>query len=87
MNLKYRNFRANINSQDLAIPNSQALVSQISEHEKIKHILIGSSFAVMNTIRILHELGYANADEWSPLLPTSNPGEFESILIRLITAQ
>lgn len=85
MNLKYQNFRANINSQDLVIPSSQALVSQTSEHEKIKHILIGSSFAVMKTIRILHELGYANADEWSPLLPTSNPGEFESILIRLIT--
>ena len=87
MNLKDRNFRANINSQELAIPNSQALVCQISEHEKIKHILIGSSFAVMKTIRILHELGYANVDEWSPLLPTSNPGEFESILIRLITAR
>lgn len=87
MNLKYRNFRENINSQDSAIPSSQALVSQISEHEKIKHILIGSSFAVMRTIRILHELGYADVDEWSPLLPTSNPGEFESILIHLITAR
>lgn len=87
MNLKHQNFRANINSKDLAIPNSQALQSQISEREKIKHILIGSSFAVMNTIQILHKLGYADADEWSPLLPTSNPGEFESILIRLITTR
>lgn len=84
MNLKYRNFLANINSKELAIPNSQTLKFQNSEHEKIKHILIGSSFAVMKTIRILHELGYADVDEWSPLLPTSNPGEFESILIRLI---
>ncbi|NJL77674.1 MAG: hypothetical protein HC836_32640 [Richelia sp. RM2_1_2] len=85
MNLKYRNFRDNINSLPSNIPSSQALLSQIPEYEKIKHTLMGSSFAVMRTIRILHELGYADVDEWSPLLPTSNPEEFESILIRLIT--
>lgn len=54
------------------------------EREQIKHTLTGSQRAVTVTIRVLHQLGYANITDWSPLLPSSNPGEVVSVLIRSI---
>lgn len=87
MKSKHQSFIAESSNQDLAIPNSQSIISEVPEPEKIKHTLIGSSKAVMGTIQILHKLGYANINDWTPLLPTSNSGEFISILIRLINVQ
>ncbi len=87
MKSKYRSFMVDVRNQVSAISNSQATISQMPEREKIKHTLIGSSKAVMGTIRVLHQLGYADVGEWSPLLPTNNPGEFMSILIRTINVQ
>jgi hypothetical protein len=57
------------------------------EREAIKHTLIGSPKAVMGTIHVLHQLGYAHVGDWSPLLPSPNPGEVMSILIRSISVQ
>ncbi|MGB3650214.1 MAG: hypothetical protein WBA41_03270 [Rivularia sp. (in: cyanobacteria)] len=87
MKSKYRNFLADASNEDLAIPHTQPIISQVPEPEKIKHTLTGSSKAVIGTIRVLHQLGYANTRDWTPLLPTSNPGEVMSILIRTITVQ
>jgi hypothetical protein len=87
MKLKYRSFIADVSNQVLAIPSSQPIISEIREREKIKHTLIGSSKAVIGTIRVLHQLGYADICEWSPLLATNNPGEVMSVLIRLIVVQ
>lgn len=87
MKSKYRSFMVDVRNQVSAISNSQATISQMPEREKIKHTLIGSSKAVIGTIRVLHQLGYADVGEWSPLLPTNNPGEFMSILIRTINVQ
>ena len=87
MKSKYRNFLADAGNEDLAIPHFQPIISQVPEREKIKHTLTGSSKAVIGTIRVLHQLGYANTRDWTPLLPTSNPGEVMSILIRKITVQ
>lgn len=87
MKSKHQSFIAESTNKNLAIPNSQPIISEVPEPEKIKHTLIGSSKAVMGTIQILHKLGYANINDWTPLLPTSNPGEVISILIRSITIQ
>ena len=65
----------------------QPIISQHPEPEKIKHILIGSKEAVISTIETLHQLGYANVRDWTPLLPTSNPGEVTSVLLRSIILQ
>ncbi|MEH2069269.1 MAG: hypothetical protein V7K47_14090 [Nostoc sp.] len=43
---------------------------------------MGSSKAVTSTIHYLQVVGYASAGDWSPLVPTSNPDEVMSILIR-----
>ena len=87
MKSKYRNFLANASSQEKAIVSPQPIISQHPEPEKIKHILIGSKEAVIATIEVLHQLGYADVRDWTPLLPTSNPGEVTSVLVRSITLQ
>jgi hypothetical protein len=63
-------------------------IAPIPERETIKHTLIGSSRAVMGTIRVLHQLGYAEVGDWSPLLPSpTKEGEVMSILVRNIVVQ
>lgn len=61
--------------------------NSIPEYEEIKHTLTGSQRAVTNTIRVLHQLGYADMNDWSPLLPSHNPGEVISVLIRTISVR
>ena len=87
MKSKYRNFLADVSNQEKAIASPQPIISQHPEPEKIKHILIGSKEAVITTIEVLHQLGYADIRDWTPLLPTSNPGEVTSVLVRSIKAQ
>jgi hypothetical protein len=55
--------------------------------EPLKHLLIGSPKAVTGTIHYLQVLGYADVGDWSPLLPSPNPGEVMSILSRQILVQ
>ena len=86
MKSKYRNFIAD-NNQETAIPHPQQIISQPPEPEKIKHTLTGSRKAVIATIQVLHQLGYANIRDWTPLLATSNPGEVTSVLVRSITVK
>ncbi|MBD2357679.1 hypothetical protein H6G41_24220 [Tolypothrix sp. FACHB-123] len=87
MQSNYRSFLGNPNIQVSTLPNFQTNYPAKPERETIKHTLIGSSQAVMATIRIVHQLGYADIGDWSPLLPTSNPREVMSILIRSINVQ
>ncbi|MBN3961797.1 hypothetical protein [Nostoc sp. NMS8] len=55
--------------------------------EPLKHLLIGSSKAVTSTIHYLQVIGYADVGDWSPLLPSPNPGEVMSILNRPIVVK
>jgi hypothetical protein len=87
MKSKYQNFLGDASNKETAIPHPQPIISQAPEPEKIKHILTGSSKAVIATIQVLHQLGYANVRDWTPLLPTSIKGEVMSVLIRSITVQ
>ena len=87
MKSKHQSFIAEASNQEILISHSQPIISQHPEPEKIKHILIGSKEAVIATIEVLDKLGYANVRDWTPLLPTSNPAEVTSVLIRSIKAQ
>ena len=87
MRSKYQNFLGDGSNQETAIPHTQPIISQVPESEKIKHTLTGSSRAVIATIQVLHQLGYANVRDWTPLFPTSIKGEVMSVLIRSITVQ
>lgn len=87
MKSKHQSFIAEASNQEKVIPHSQPIISQVTESEKIRHTLIGSSFAVTRTIQVLQQLGYANVRDWTPLVATSNPGEVMSVLIRSITVE
>ncbi|MBE9054310.1 hypothetical protein IQ243_28750 [Nostocales cyanobacterium LEGE 11386] len=63
----------------------QSTQKPLSQREPIKHLLIGSPKAVTGTIHFLQAIGYASVGDWSQLLPTTNPGEVMSILIRQIS--
>ncbi|MCF4966879.1 hypothetical protein [Nostoc sp. CMAA1605] len=62
----------------------QSTQQPLPNREPIKHLLIGSPKAVTSTIHYLQAVGYANVGDWSPLLPTENPDQVMSILIRQI---
>lgn len=66
---------------DIPIPRSTSTEPD-PKRKPIKHLLIGAPEAVKNTIHTLYALGYARIDQWSPLQPTSNPGEVMSVLRR-----
>jgi len=79
-------FLSSADNANTPIPNQTH--SQASpEREPIKHTLIGSPKAVTSTIRVLHQLRYAEISDWSPLVPTGKTGEVMSILIRSILVQ
>jgi hypothetical protein len=59
----------------------------LPQREPIKHTLIGSAKAVTSTIHYLQVIGYASVGDWSPLVPTENPNQVMSILIRQILTQ
>ena len=50
--------------------------------EQMRVLLISSPTWVRETIHDLHARGFANAKDWSSLLPGANPGEVVSILTR-----
>ena len=52
--------------------------------EPVKVLLIGSPKGVNTTIHTLYSRGFAEVTAWSPLQPTSNPGEVMSVLRRQI---
>jgi hypothetical protein len=69
-------------------PTNNQIESQATPaREPLKHLLIGSSKAVTSTIHYLQMIGYAQVGDWSPLLPSPNPGEVMSILNRPIVVQ
>ncbi|MCC5639697.1 hypothetical protein LC593_28500 [Nostoc sp. CHAB 5844] len=69
-------------------PNEDSTTPTRNPHrEPVKHLLIGSPKAVTRTIHRLQVIGYASVGDWSPLLPTGNPDEVMSILIRQILMQ
>jgi hypothetical protein len=72
----------NFNTPTLNFPQNLS-----PKREPLKHLLIGSPKAVTSTIHRLHLIGYASTGDWSPLLPTANPDEVMSILIRQILMQ
>ncbi|MFN6465633.1 MAG: hypothetical protein RMZ41_027955 [Nostoc sp. DedVER02] len=77
-----------LDGENLNIPAfNQPAQNPLPKREPIKHLLIGSSKAVSSTIHYLQVIGYASIGDWSPLLPTGNPDEVMSILIRQILMQ
>lgn len=60
MQLKHQNFLYGSTDRAISIPQGQPIFQTIPEPETIKHTLIGSKKAVIGTISVLHQLGYAD---------------------------
>ncbi|NEO33260.1 MAG: hypothetical protein F6K36_23100 [Symploca sp. SIO3C6] len=55
------------------------------DRENLKVIAVGSPQVVENYILTQYRLGYAEVNEWSRPLPTTNPGEVMSLLIKRVS--
>ncbi|QSJ19295.1 hypothetical protein JYQ62_11585 [Nostoc sp. UHCC 0702] len=85
-NFQQAEFQENLNGEDFDAANLKPSPQKPSpKREPIKHLLIGSPKAVTSTIHFLQMIGYANVGDWSQLIPTGNPDEVMSILIRQIS--
>ncbi|MHC5762604.1 hypothetical protein [Nostoc sp.] len=81
-----QSFLSGVEDQSTPVLN-QSTSQKEPNREPLKHLLIGSSKAVTSTIHYLQVIGYADVGDWSPLLPSPNPGEVMSILNRPIVVQ
>ena len=52
---------------------------------RIRHMLFGTPNTVQSTILQLHQLGYAEPNDWSRLISTGRPGEVMAILTKRVT--
>ncbi|MCC5620930.1 hypothetical protein [Nostoc sp. CHAB 5715] len=78
------NFMTDTSQSNSALIAIQASEDPIFGREYIRILVIGSRRGVISIIHTLHNLQFAEVGEWSPLLPTANPGEMMSILTRHI---
>ncbi|MGD2181799.1 hypothetical protein [Lusitaniella coriacea] len=66
------------------LPKSDGLTVATDEWERVRILVIGSSYGVNSIIRTLYVLGFAEISDWSPLLPAPHSGDVMSILTRKI---
>lgn len=62
--------------------DTEAFASPQPERERLLIYIVGSRAGVIETIHNLHRRGFAEANDWSPILPTPISGEMMSILRR-----
>ena len=53
-----------------------------SNREPVRHMVFGSPHAVRSTILRLHQLGYAEPNDWSRPIATGRTGEVMAILTK-----
>ena len=75
-----------VSTSNASTSTSEPLASKMPvatpDREALRILVIGSRQGVLGTIQTLHRLRFAEVHEWSPLLPSANPGEVMSILTR-----
>ena len=64
---------------------SDVINSFPSEGGRARHLIFGEPIIVRASIRDLHRLGYAEANDWSRLLSTGRVNEVMSILTKHVT--
>ena len=52
--------------------------------DTVQHMLFGTPAAVRSTIKTLHKLHYADATDWSKLMPTGRVNEVMAILTKKV---
>ena len=54
------------------------------DRDQVRHMLFGTPRVVQATILQLHQLGYAEPNDWSRPISTGRPGEVMTILTRRV---
>jgi hypothetical protein len=72
------------NTLQASTPSDTCASATVPDREPIRVVIFGSRKGVTSYILTLYSLGFAQVHEWSPLLPSYNPGEFMSILTRYL---
>ena len=54
--------------------------------EQIRHLLFGTPSGIQTTIQRLHQLGYAEPNDWSRPISTGRPNEVMAILTKRMSA-
>ena len=54
-------------------------------HEHVRHMVFGTPELVKATVKHLHQLGYADPNDWSRLLSTGRTGEVMAILTKRVS--
>ena len=61
-----------------------ASTDPVSGREFVKVMVVGSPKGVVKIIHTLYNRGFAEVTEWSPPVPTKNPGEVMSVMRRCV---
>ena len=54
--------------------------------EQIRHLLFGTPSGIQTTIQRLHQLGYAEPNDWSRPISTGRPNEVMAILTKRMSS-
>ncbi|GAP96354.1 hypothetical protein [Leptolyngbya sp. NIES-2104] len=61
----------------------EALLSRVDSNDgRLRMILVGTNAQIVQTIHQLHSLGFADVNDWSPVLPLPNSDSLFSLLTR-----
>ncbi|MGB3293291.1 MAG: hypothetical protein WBB01_09920 [Phormidesmis sp.] len=55
-----------------------------ADPNRVRHLLFGTLATVQATIRHLHQLGYAEVNDWSEPIATGRPNEVMAILTKRV---
>ena len=70
--------------EDIPAPLFASIPTISQPPESVRHMLFGSLSAVQATIRHLHKLRYAEANDWSHPIPTGKQNEVMVILTKKV---
>jgi hypothetical protein len=59
----------------------------VPQRHHVRHMLFGTLLTVQATIRQLHQLGYAEVNDWSRPIPTGNPDKVMAILVKRVVVE
>ena len=76
----------------IAMSSTPESLDQIPQDESsplaaVRHVVVGSSRAIQETIKTLDECGYLNASDWSQPQPSDQEGQFIAELTKEVDVE
>ncbi|MGD1856494.1 MAG: hypothetical protein ACFB2W_19825 [Leptolyngbyaceae cyanobacterium] len=66
------------------VPPTHPAVLPDYEYKHVRHLIFGDPMVIRLTIQLLHKLNYAEPNDWSQPLPTGQPNEVMTILMKRV---